>query len=300
MQQLNRKLAVLTALSLAACGGAIDNGSDSEGADVAPHVHAIASQQGKPGGGGTNGISYHGGPVVLGTPAVYNIFYSNGGFTSSDVTFLNALPGGLSGSPYEMINSTYYNGSSQHVSAAMSFGGQASTTEYLGNSLSDAQILQIISDTIGAGKLPLDPNGLYFVLTSADVTASSGFCTNYCGWHTHGNVGTTKIRYSFVGDPDRCPAACNAQTSSPNAYGTGVNGMASIYAHESEETFSDPDGNAWYDTRGAENADKCAWTFGTEFTSNGARANITLGGTNMLIQQNWVNASGGYCSMHYP
>ena len=76
--------------------------------------------------------------------------------------------------------------------------------------------------------------------------------------------------------------------------------MASIIAHESEEAISDPDLNAWYDSRGAENADKCAWTFGTTSTaSNGAKYNVTLGGRQYLIQRNWVNASGGYCSMSF-
>lgn len=55
-----------------------------------------------------------------------------------------------------------------------------------------------------------------------------------------------------------------------------------------------------YDTRGEESADKCAWKFGTESTtSNGSKYNITLGGKQYLIQQNWVNASGGYCAMSY-
>ena len=47
--------------------------------------------------------------------------------------------------------------------------------------------------------------------------------------------------------------------------------MASIIAHELEEAATDPDLNAWYDSRGDENADKCAWTFGTTYTAaNGA------------------------------
>jgi hypothetical protein len=51
---------------------------------------------------------------------------------------------------------------------------------------------------------------------------------------------------------------------------------------------------------GRENADKCAWTFGTEYTvSNGSKANLKLGTRDYLIQQNWVNASGGYCAMSY-
>ena len=75
--------------------------------------------------------------------------------------------------------------------------------------------------------------------------------------------------------------------------------MASIIAHEQEEAISDPDLNAWYDRRGEENADKCAWTFGTVYGPSGAQYNVTLGSHNYLIQRNWVNASGGYCSMSY-
>jgi hypothetical protein len=64
---------------------------------------------------------------------------------------------------------------------------------------------------------------------------------------------------------------------------------------------TDPNLNAWYDRRGYENADKCAWTFGTTYTtSNGAQANMNLGGLNFLIQQNWVNANGGFCALSYP
>jgi hypothetical protein len=68
-----------------------------------------------------------------------------------------------------------------------------------------------------------------------------------------------------------------------------------------EESVTDPDLNAWYDNRGSENADKCAWTFGTTYTaSNGSAYNLVLGGKEYLIQRNWVNASGGYCAVKYP
>src|SRR5213079_2740259 len=163
----------------------------------------------------------------------------------------------------------------------------------------DAQIQSVVSSAITSGRLPSNTNAVYFVLTSADVTASSGFCTQYCGWHTHGTIGGADIKYAFIGNPDRCPSACAAQTTSPNG-NAGADGMASIIAHELEEATTDPDLNAWYDTRGQENADKCAWTFGTTYTVNGALANMTLGSRNYLIQRNWVNASGGYCAKSYP
>ena len=89
------------------------------------------------------------------------------------------------------------------------------------------------------------------------------------------------------------------QTTGPNG-NAGADGMASVLAHELEEAATDPDLNAWYDRRGYENADKCAWTFGAEYTAaNGTRANMHLGSRDFLIQQNWVNASGGYCAVGY-
>src|SRR5207302_5741678 len=120
--------------------------------------------------------------------------------------------------------------------------------------LTDTQIQAVVSSAITSGALPKDSNGLYFVLTSADVTASSRFCTQYCGWHTHGTIRGSDIKYAFVGNPDRCPSACEQQTVGPNGNaGAGADGMASIIAHELEEAATDPDLNAWYDRRGYEN-----------------------------------------------
>jgi hypothetical protein len=76
--------------------------------------------------------------------------------------------------------------------------------------------------------------------------------------------------------------------------------MASIIAHELEEATTDPDLNAWYDRRGFENADKCAWTFGaTYLAANGAAANMKLGARDYLIQQNWVNSGAGFCALKF-
>jgi hypothetical protein len=140
---------------------------------------------------------------------------------------------------------------------------------------------------------------VYFVLTSKDVTETSGFCTQYCAWHTHGTLNGMDIKYGFIGNPARCPSACAEQTTTPNGDLAG-DSMASLIAHELSESVTDPDLNAWFDQRGQENADKCAWHFGTTSTAkNGSQYNVTFGGAQYLIQQNWVNASGGYCAVQY-
>ena len=243
----------------------------------------------------SNGISYHGGPVVTGTANAYVIWY--GTWTSTTPTLVDTYLGHVGGSPYYNINTTYYNGSGTHVSNSVALPAETSVTTYK-KSLSDSDIYAIVSNSITSGALPKDANGIYFVLTSADVAETSGFLTQYCGWHTHGSVSGTDIKYAFVGDASANLAACAVQTSvSPNNNPAG-DAMISVIAHELEEATSDPDLNAWYDSRGYENADKCAWTFGTTYTvANGSKANMNIGGLNFLVQRNWVNASGGYCAL---
>ncbi len=252
-------------------------------------------------GAGTagNGIFYHGGPVMLGTPNVYLIWY--GSWVPSSKLILTNLVSSLSASPYLKINATYYDGANNFITGNVALAGQTTDNYSLGKNLSDAQIQQIVTNSIApTGSLPLDPQGVYFVLTWTDVTATSGFCTQYCGWHTEATIKGQPIKYSFVGNAAvKCPNGCIGQAASPNN-DKGADGMASVLTHELEETMTDPNLNAWYDNSGNENADKCAWTFGTMYTtSNGAKANVNLGGLDYLIQQNWVNAAGGFCAMSY-
>ena len=245
-----------------------------------------------------NGINYHGGPVMTAsTNNVYYIWY--GTWSNGDKNILTNLAGHIGGSPYFNINTTYYNGSNVHVKNSIAFAGDTTDNYSLGKSLSDSAILSAVSSAITSGRLPKNTNAVYFLLTAADVNATSGFCTQYCGWHDHATVSGSDIKYAFVGNPARCPSACTNGTTPPNG-SVGADGMASIISHELEEAVTDPDLNAWYDSRGEENADKCAWTWGTTYTtSNGGVANMNLGGSDYLIQRNWVNASGGSCAKSY-
>jgi hypothetical protein len=258
---------------------------------------AQAGGNGGAGPQGSNGILYHGGPVMTNGTNVYYIWY--GTWSSTAQSILNNLGSSIGGSPYFNINTTYYDGNNVHVKNVVTFGPSTTDNYSLGKSLSDSNIQSIVASAINGGRLPKDTNGVYFVLTSEDVNETSGFCTQYCGWHTHGTIAGSDIKYAFIGNPARCPSACTNGTGAPNG-DVGADGAASIIAHELEEATTDPDLNAWYDRRGMENADKCAWTFGTTYgTSNGALANVHLGNRDYLIQRNWVNAAGGYCSMTF-
>ena len=278
-------------------GNAIDMVPTGKGWGVMPNARQAKTLARR--GGSGNGIYYHGGPVMnSGTTNVYYIWY--GDWSNNTATsILSNFASSIGGSPYFNINTTYYDGSNVHIPNSVALAASTNDNYSYGTALSDSNIQSIVSNAITSGALPLDSNAVYFVLTSTDVTETSGFCTKYCGWHTHGTIAGVDIKYSFVGNAEQCLSGCAAQATSPNN-NPGADAMASVIAHELEEAATDPDLNAWYDNRGAENGDKCAWTFGTTYTtSNGSLANMNLGGYDYLIQQNWVNANGGYCALQY-
>ena len=93
--------------------------------------------------------------------------------------------------------------------------------------------------------------------------------------------------FNLDGDP-----GCDPQDTS-GRHSQGLAALANVSGHEISEARSDPRLNAWYDSSGAENADKCAWSFGTPlvtFSNN----------SQWKIQGNWSNraydASTGYAN----
>ena len=255
----------------------------------------------------TPAITYHNG-ALINKPIIYYIWYgdwnqTNGSDNAGGQQILRDFASTVGFSPYYNINTTYSAGS-YSITGNVLYGGQATIGYTNGKRLRDSDILSIVNTTISNGILPFNADGIYFVLTSSDVTETSGFCTKYCGWHTSAQFqpGPQRLRYSFVGNANRCLSGCAAQASGPNG-NAGVDGMVSIIAHELEEaaTDADPGSNpGWYDSAGAENADKCAWTFGQTLLTapNGAFYNVTLGARNYLIQRNLKHStSGDTCNM---
>lgn len=272
------------------------------------------------GGVAVNGIIYHGGQVMLGTTNVYLIWYGNwSGNTTT--TIIHDLINGLSGSSYQNIDSSYYmetNTSAQYITSSLVVAGTTNDSYSQGTTLTQVSGPEaIILNALNGGTLPLDQNGVYFVLASQDVREGQS-CSSYCGYHTYGTLTNSDggiagiLKFAFILDPSACPqitttGTCSeathlGETITPNS-NLGADALASVFSHELSEMLTDPTGFGWYDTNGSstgEVGDKCAWTFGNTFvSSNGGTANINLGSRSFLLQQLWVNASGGYCTMSW-
>jgi Phosphate-induced protein 1 conserved region len=275
---------------------------------VAPKT-AVANQISQP-NSTYNGIDYHGGPV-MNAPHGTNVYFIWYGNWSNDTTpaILTYFIKHLGGTAYFNITSSYYDynpgGEKDPVVNRVNYGGSITDNYSLGSSLTDNDVGNIVGFAIGDGapvgypRLPVDPNGLYLVLTSADVTEQE-FCVNFCAWHGYGidpNTGLD-IKVGHIGNSNQCPSACSWQNPSPNN-NPAADDAANMVAHEVSETVTDPLLSAWWRTSdGSEMGDLCQWTFGKEkLLPNGSTYNLKFGGRPYHIQRLWVNARGGYCAL---
>ena len=249
-------------------------------------------------------------PVII-NPNIYVIWY--GSWTTAACTktadsttpaVINDMLKGIGSSSWYGINTRYYQQESvtatkQYVTNVVKQSGCIVDSGSLGKS--NPNMAAIVDSALTKNLLPRDTNGIYFVFTTSDVSVS-GFLTRFCGYHTHykpSYSATADIKFSFVGDPSSRLASCNGQAvaTSPNA-NPAADAMSSVIAHELVETVSDPDLNAWNDSAGNENADKCAWAFGTTGNmTNGSKYNLVIGSRAYYIQQNWIPDSPQACGM---
>jgi Phosphate-induced protein 1 conserved region len=243
-------------------------------------------------------IEYHNGSFLSRTSIVYFIWYGNWRNNLTDQLLLSNLAAVIGSTPYLNIAKLYSNAAGQAPSSDIAFGG-GSVDEYSHSAtISDADVEAIVGGQVLAGNLPLDPDGIYFVMASPDIWESSGFVATYCAFHSTGIVVGSAFRYAFIGGPARSPQRCGQQGGpGPNGSPAG-DAMASLFAAELFNIVTDPTFNGWYDKLGLEGADKCAWTFGTTHAVNGGRANVRFGQYDYLLQQLWVpSKNGGACGL---
>ena len=257
---------------------------------------------------GTGVITYHGGPVLL-APKVYTIFYGTwsnpcSATNNSTAGVINNLFANINSSAWYRTNTSYYSVTAgtlakNYSNTSLALGGcanvnaPAASLDFVGGT----QVSDVALAQIAANNWTPTSQDIYFVLTSSDVNVS-GFKTSFCGYHGVLPTASVTAQYSFVGD-SAANVGCTSSiisTLSPNGNPT-ADAMVSVIAHELVETVSDPLLNAWYDqtpTGGYENADKCAWIFGTPSTNptntftttGGAKANAVAGALNFFLQEN--------------
>ncbi len=280
-----KSLVALVAFA-AACGGSQNSSIEEDPPMLGIHwtkdEAARRDALGQAGGAArrTPNMSYHGG-VIMPTAQIHPIFWGTSwpSYTGDKISGTDSFYSGFSSSNYSKTCDEY-TGSNGQVGAATSsspskIDGSAATG---GNNT--GPILSEVCKAISNGLVPLETSGNGYYPVYTDVPRGSA---GFCAWHSSGTCNNQRVQFAFFFKLDG-DAGCDPQDTT-TGHSQGLAAIANVSAHELSEARTDPASpGAWYDSSGAENGDKCAWTFNVPSVtfSNGSK---------WKLQGEWSNAA---------
>jgi hypothetical protein len=252
-------------------------------------------------------LTYHGGPVMH-TNKTYAIYWVPAGYSvaSSYSTIINgffknvAAANGLSTNVY-YATTQYTDTVHGHILYNSAFGGSTldthsfpagdCTDSYTSRCLGDDQIRAEVNRVVTANHWSR-VGTIFFMFTPKGVGSCDGvYCAfrDYCAYHSNFTTSAGDTLYANMPYADTVPAACDAGAGThPN--NNPADPAINLISHEHNETITDMHGNAWYDSLGNEDGDKCAWTFGTALGSTAyGHYNQVIGTGKYYLQREWSN-----------
>lgn len=237
------------------------------------------------GGGGhkpTPNMTYHGGKIMP-TSVTKTIYWGpswiNNTFVGDKITGLTSWYTGFSGSHYAAASSEY-TGTNGQVGTSSLNQGHVIDTSTAANGSSTSAILAEVCKQITSGNITPDPDGNGYYPVYVDLKRGNA---GYCAYHSAGTCGGQLVQFAFFFNLDG-DAGCDPQDTT-TGHSQGLAALSNVSGHELSEAMTDPASpGAWYDSKGAENGDKCAWTFNVPSVtfSNGSK---------WKIQGEWSNAA---------
>jgi len=233
-------------------------------------------------------LTYHGGPVIISAKVVFLFWGPNFQNPSSPdyqyaqtlIAFRNQF--GTTGE-YNVITQYY-----QIVGGVKQFIQQANLGSGTPDWFDTSNPPTNVTDAIVQGEVnaylsshTFDNSTIYEVVIpstsySSDQgsTSCGGPALAYCAYHGYFNSGSNAVKYSI----EPYPSCSGCQVSGWSA----VQNQEHFVCHETREAVTDEQLNAWYDRRGNEADDKCAWS-PPPFIGTGGYS----------YQYEWSNANSG-------
>jgi hypothetical protein len=234
----------------------------------------------------TSNLTNHGGPVIVSAKVVF-IFWgpSFANAASPDFAYAQTLQAFRNqfGTTGEYNTITQYSGSNGTVALTNLGSGTADwfDTSTPPTRVTDS-IVQSEVNSYTASHGGNDPSTVYEVVipSSSYSDDGSGFTScggpnlAYCAYHSWIGSGTSATKYSI----EPYPSCSGCSVSGWSA----VQNQEHFVCHETRESATDPTGTTWWDSRGNEADDKCAWS-PSPFIGTGGYS----------YQYEWSNANRG-------
>lgn len=209
----------------------------------------------RPGGGSGQNLSYHGGPVIV-TAKTVAIFW--GSYWGAN--------GNLNAEASEMLGFYSHFGTSPEYNTITEYSGiqlsNLTNNYWLDTSNPPTNVTDsLLQDEVRRylNTHAADASTIYEVFlpptsysSFSTYTSCGGPNLYFCAYHSNFNHNGTDIKYASLPYPSCGGCQWGGWTAAQN--------LEHFACHETREAVTDPDGDAWYDRRGNEADDKCAWS----------------------------------------
>ena len=281
---LMKKALIFVFMAVVAVGAYAQQNIELNVANQHAHVKENAA------GGGAGSLVFHNGGTVIRNANVVLIFWGPSFATGgADNAYANELRNFRNqfGTTGEYNTITQYYGEDPisgygNIATGSLVGTQADSfdTTTPPTNVTDATVQSEVQRYIAANGV--DYNSVYEVFLPSSSYSSDGSSTScggpnlaYCAYHSHYVDASGKnVKYSIEPWPGCSGCSVAGFTLAQN--------QEHFVCHESREAVTDALGNAWFDHRGYEADDKCAWS-PTPFIGTGGFG----------YQYEWSNANGG-------
>jgi hypothetical protein len=237
-------------------------------------------------------VTYYGGAVITSPPKIYEVWLGDWNDAQGRARIVDTFARGMGQSPYLSTLAQYSDGDGRSVASSYTVEGSFALPG--AEQLSGPQgVAALLASSFSSNSVPLDPNAIYLVLGSTDVTVS-GFLTAWCGFHGYLSESGDDVPFMYVGDPTGSQLSnCAMRTSQTPNGDAGADAMVSVVAHEVFETFTDPTFTGWHQYQDlglslTEIGDKCAW-----------RSTLPSGIDSVLLEGFFANATWTYDGNRY-
>jgi hypothetical protein len=227
--------------------------------------------------GGGQLLINHGGPVITSAKVVSIFWGTEWGTQSNPSALANAMLGFFS----QFGTTPEYNTITQYSGIQLTGLGQTYMVDTVNppTAVSDTAIQNEVIKYLNSHTF--DNSTVYEVFlpsTSYSTSGNSSSCggpnLQYCAYHGNFSWNGHDVKYSSMPYPSCGGCQWTGWTTAQN--------FDHFACHETREAVTDPDLNAWYDRRGQEADDKCAWS-PSPFIGTGGYG----------YQYEWSNADGG-------
>ena len=223
-------------------------------------------------------MTWHNGSIITSSTNVQTIFWgtswSKSSFVGDKISGLDTWYIGFSNSNYAKTSDEYTGSNGQVGPSNVYLGHNVDTSTASGGGSTSAILAEVCK--VAGNSAPSDGSGYYPVYVDLP-RGNSG----YCAYHSYGMCGSTPVQFAFFWSLDGDPG-CDPQDTS-GLHSQGLAALANVSGHEFSEERTDPRNGGWYDSRGQENGDKCAWTFNVPLVT------FVGNGSQWKIQGEWSN-----------